>query len=57
VSSLFSAWYSSSTSTPFGSQFLYTQPFTVQGTGAIASVTVTLVNANGNSTTVSATIP
>ena len=56
VSSLFTTWYSSSASIPFGSQFLFTQPFTVQGTGSITSVTVTLVNATGSSTPVTATI-
>jgi hypothetical protein len=46
----FTAWYAGASSAQFGSQFLYTQPFTVQGdTGAIASVTVTLTNSVGNS--------
>jgi hypothetical protein len=50
VSSLFSGWFQSSGIAAFGSQFLFTQPFTVQGdTQAISSVTVTLVNTQGNS--------
>jgi hypothetical protein len=57
VDTLFSAWYSSTASTPFGSQFIYTQPFTVTGgSNAVASVTVTLVNADGSSVAVSATV-
>jgi hypothetical protein len=50
VSSLFSAWFQSSGIAAFGSQFLFTQPFTVQGdTQSISSVTITLVNSQGNS--------
>jgi len=50
VSSLFTSWYQSSASTAFGSQFTYTQPFTVIGnTNEIQSVTVTLTNSSGTS--------
>jgi len=57
VSSLFSTWYQSSAAGPFGGQFLYTQIFNVAGdTSAIASVTVTLVNSQGNSQAVTATV-
>jgi hypothetical protein len=50
----FTAWYAGTPSAQFGSQFLYTQPFTVQGEiGAIASGTVTLSNAVGSSQAVS----
>jgi hypothetical protein len=57
VDQLFSAWYASAASAAFGSQFTFTQPFTVQGgVSAIASVTVTLVNATGSSTPVTATL-
>jgi hypothetical protein len=43
--------------TAFGSQFLFTQSFTVQGdTQAIVSATVVLVNAQGNSQQFTATI-
>ena len=55
VDSAFTTWYTGTTSTQFGSSFLYTQPFTVQGnTNDIASVSVTLTNATGTSTAVSA---
>lgn len=48
-------WYSSDASKPFGSQFTLTQQFNVQGnTGAISSVTVTMTNPQGTSTSVSA---
>jgi hypothetical protein len=51
----FTAWYAGTPSAQFGSQFLYTQPFTVQGDiGAIASVTVTLTNSVGSSPPTSA---
>ena len=56
VDSAFTTWYSSTSSGQYGSTFLYTQPFTVQGdASSIASVSVTLTNAVGNSQTVSAT--
>ena len=49
VDSAFTTWYNSTTSGQFGSTFLYTQPFTIQGdASAIASVSVTLTNAVGN---------
>jgi hypothetical protein len=55
VDSAFTTWYSGATSGQYGSTFLYTQPFTVQGdASSIASVSVTLTNAVGNSQTVSA---
>lgn len=57
VQSLFTAWYQSSTSAQFGSQFSFTMPFTVGGNvSGIASVSVTLTNATGTSSAVSATI-
>jgi hypothetical protein len=44
------AWYESEASRQFGSQFTMTQQFNVQGdTSAIASVTVTITNAQGTS--------
>jgi hypothetical protein len=50
----FTNWYAGTSSAQFGSQFLYTQPFTVQGDiGAIASGAVTLSNAVGSSQAVS----
>jgi large repetitive protein len=57
VDAVFSAWYSSSAAAAFGSQFIYTQPFTVNGgAGSVASVSVTLVNADGSSTPVTAVV-
>ncbi len=51
----FGAWYAGTSSTSFGSQFLYTQPFTIQGDiSAITSVSVTLQNSSGSSQAVSA---
>jgi hypothetical protein len=55
LSSAFSAWYTSTASVQFGSAFLYTQPFTVQGDPAkINSVSVTLSNSQGESQMLSA---
>jgi hypothetical protein len=43
-------WYQSQASRQFGSQFIYTQPFTVEGSvSAIASLAVILSNSLGNS--------
>ncbi len=48
VTPLFTTWYGSSSSSPYGSQFTLTQPFTVNGANtSILSVTVTLTNALG----------
>jgi len=50
------AWYQNDQSRLFGSQFTLTQQFNVQGdTTAISSVTVTLTNGQGSSTSSSAT--
>ena len=55
VDHTFTTWYTGTSSPQFGSSFLYTQPFTVQGSVSdIASVSVTLSNATGTSTAVSA---
>jgi hypothetical protein len=55
VDSAFTTWYTGNSSPQFGSSFLYTQPFTVQGSVSdIVSVSVTLSNATGTSTAVSA---
>jgi len=54
---LFAAYYSGAAAAPYGSQFTYTQPFTVTGNSqTIVSVTVTLGNAIGQSTAVTATL-
>jgi hypothetical protein len=57
LDAMFAAYFGGSSSAPFGSQFTYTQPFTVGGSPqSIASVTVTLVNRIGQSTPVTATL-
>jgi hypothetical protein len=57
AASLFTSWYQSAASIPFGSQFSFTMPFTVTGNvQSIASVTVTLVNPTGTSAAMSATL-
>lgn len=54
----FTTWYQSTASGAFGSQFSYTQPFTVQGNaGAFTSVAVTLANAIGASQATNAPAP
>ncbi|MGA3016229.1 MAG: putative Ig domain-containing protein [Bryobacteraceae bacterium] len=57
VSSIFAPWYSSAPSAPYGSQFTFTQPFTVTGSNtAILSVSATLVNSVGTSPAASANL-
>jgi hypothetical protein len=57
VSPIFAPWYSSAPSAPFGSQFTFTQPFTVTGSNtAILSVSATLTNSVGTSSTASANL-
>ncbi len=57
LDALFAQYFSGSSAIPFGSQFTYTQPFTVTGsTQAIVSVTVTLVNKIGQSSPATATL-
>jgi hypothetical protein len=57
VDAIFGQWYQSSASAAFGSQFTYTQPFTVPGGAqSIVSVSVTLVSKVGSSNAVSATL-
>jgi hypothetical protein len=57
IDTLFAGYFSGAGATPFGSQFTYTQPFTVTGSAqTIASVTVTLVNKIGQSAAVTATL-
>jgi hypothetical protein len=49
-------WYQSPASVPFGSMFLYTQTFNLEGTiSALGSVSVTLSNSLGASPAMSAT--
>ncbi len=57
VSSIFAPWYSSAASAPYGSQFTFTQPFTVTGNNsAILSVSATLTNSVGTSSAASANL-
>ncbi len=54
VTDLFTGWFRDSRSAGFGSQFLYTQPFTVQGDATqLRAVEVVLSNAQGSSAAVS----
>ena len=51
VQSLFSQWFQDPASTAFGSQFMFTQPFTVQGDpNAVIPGSVTLTNGQGSNT-------
>jgi hypothetical protein len=51
VSSLFDGWFQNTASAQFGTQFIFTQPFTIQGSAsAVIPVSVTLVNRIGQTT-------
>jgi hypothetical protein len=51
VESLFGSWFQDPANGPYGSQFVFTQPFTVQGDpGAVIPDSVTLVNRTGSTT-------
>ncbi len=51
VDSLFGTWYQNAGSTAYGSQFSFTQPFTIQGdVNAVIPQSVTLVNRKGSNT-------
>jgi hypothetical protein len=54
VDGLFANWYTNVASVAYGSSFSYTQSFTV-GSGTIQSVTVTLKNPQGNTTSAAVT--
>jgi hypothetical protein len=57
VEGIFTTWYSSAASTATGSQFTYTQSFTIQGLAtAVQSVAVTISNRQGASQSVSANL-
>ena len=49
VTSAFNQYYQGASSMTFGSMFIYTQPFTFQGTLNSGSITVTLSNSAGSS--------
>jgi hypothetical protein len=53
LNSVFAQWYQDPASVPFGSTFVYRQPFTISGPGSITSASVTLSNAQGSSQPVS----
>jgi hypothetical protein len=56
LSQIFTTWYQSSTSAPFGSMFSLEIPFTIQnGTNPLASVSVALTNSQGSSAAATAT--
>jgi hypothetical protein len=51
VGTLFNTWYQSSNNSQYGSQFVLTQPFTIQGdANAVTPTTVTLANREGSVT-------
>jgi hypothetical protein len=57
VDQIFGTWYNDVTSQQFGSEFTFTQPFTISGNAAgITNVSVTLTNKQGASTAVSASV-
>jgi len=56
LGSLFTSYYASSASAPFGSQFRLVLPFTLSDPLGVASVSVTLVNTLGSSGPAAATL-
>jgi len=57
VGDIFGSWYGSADSQRFGSQFTFTQPFTISGNAAgITNVSVTLTNQQGVSSAASANV-
>jgi hypothetical protein len=49
VGSVFNTWYQSANNTQYGSQFVFTQPFTIQGDAtAVTPTSVTLTNRQGS---------
>jgi hypothetical protein len=55
---MFATWFGSAASAPFGSQFSFTQPFTIQqgSSQSIASITVTLTSRIGASAPATANV-
>jgi hypothetical protein len=54
---LFATWYNDENSQQFGSQFTFTQPFTISGNASgITNVSVTLTNTQGASSAASASV-
>lgn len=57
LDAVFAAYFGSTAATPFGGQFTFTQPFTVNGNvQGVASITVTLTNRVGTSAAGTATL-
>jgi len=57
VGPMFTTWFQSAASAPYGAQFTWDQPFTVQGSNsAVLSVTVTLTNSVGTSAAATANL-
>jgi hypothetical protein len=57
VDQIFGTWYNDAASQQFGSEFTFTQPFTISGNAAgITNVSVTLTNKQGASSAVSASV-
>ena len=58
VKDAFTSWYTGASSTQYGSAFLYTQPFTVQGNASnIKSVELNLSSTSGISESATASVP
>ncbi|HWQ56206.1 MAG TPA: putative Ig domain-containing protein [Bryobacteraceae bacterium] len=58
VQSMFTTWYNNPDSRAYGSQFTFTQPFTINGEStSVIGVSAILVNTAGRSESVSATMP
>jgi hypothetical protein len=56
LDTMFAQYFTSAAAAPFGGQFIFTQPFTVNGNiQGVTSVTVTLTNKIGQSTPVTVT--
>jgi len=51
VDSQFATWYQNAASAAFGSAFSFTQSVGIQGSGTIDAVSVTVKNAQGNTST------
>ena len=57
VDQVFGTWYNDTTSQQFGSEFTFTQPFTISGNAAgITNVSVTLTNKQGASSAANASV-
>lgn len=57
LSTTFAAYFSSATSTPFGSQFKLVIPFRIEGGGTASAAECTLTNSSGVSQSITARVP